>query len=110
MGVNLYNNGFSGGLVAIVLYPTITAVARRRNPDLQQRDEARIFQEDSPEPTERDQPPDPEREPGPPRNLFESRTALDARIRGVLNSRAFGAPAAPPGRCGRRSRAPPGRR
>ena len=70
MGVNLYNNGFSGGLVAIVLYPTITAVARRRNPDLQQRDEARIFQEDSPEPTERDQPPDPEREPGPPQELI----------------------------------------
>ena len=70
MGVNLYNNGFSGGLVAIVLYPTITAVARRRNPDLQQRDEARIFQEDSPEPTERDQPPDPEREPGPPQEFI----------------------------------------
>ena len=69
-GMNLYNNGFSGGLVAIVLYPTITAVARRRNPDLQQRDEARIFQEDSPEPTERDQPPDPEREPGPPQEFI----------------------------------------
>lgn len=82
MGVNLYNNGFSGGLVAIVLYPTITAVARRRNPDLQQRDEARIFQEDSPEPTERDQPPTPNGSPARPRNLFESRTALDARIRG----------------------------
>ena len=25
-GLNLYNNGFSGGLIAIVLYPTITAV------------------------------------------------------------------------------------
>ncbi|MCI9156423.1 MAG: DUF1576 domain-containing protein [Lawsonibacter sp.] len=34
-GMNLYNNGFSGGLIAIVLYPTIMAIARRRKPTLQ---------------------------------------------------------------------------
>ncbi len=37
-GMNLYNNGFSGGLVAIVLYPTILAIARRRKPVLQEED------------------------------------------------------------------------
>lgn len=35
-GMNLYNNGFSGGLVAIVLYPTIMAIARHRRPALEQ--------------------------------------------------------------------------
>ena len=34
-GMNLYNNGFSGGLIAIVLYPTIMAIARHRKPTLQ---------------------------------------------------------------------------
>ncbi|MEG2679955.1 MAG: DUF1576 domain-containing protein, partial [Oscillospiraceae bacterium] len=37
-GVNLYNNGFSGGLIAIVLYPALTAIVRRRNPALQDED------------------------------------------------------------------------
>ena len=37
-GMNLYNNGFSGGLVAIVLYPTIMAIARHRKPVLQEED------------------------------------------------------------------------
>ena len=37
-GMNLYNNGFSGGLVAIVLYPAILAIARRRKPVLQEED------------------------------------------------------------------------
>ena len=31
-GLNLYNNGFSGGLIAIVLYPTLTAIVRHRQP------------------------------------------------------------------------------
>ena len=31
-GLNLYNNGFSGGLIAIVLYPTLTAIVRHRRP------------------------------------------------------------------------------
>ena len=34
VGLNLYNNGFSGGLIAIVLYPTITAIVRHRQPKL----------------------------------------------------------------------------
>ena len=37
-GMNLYNNGFSGGLVAIVLYPTIMAIAEHRKPVLQEVD------------------------------------------------------------------------
>ncbi|MEG1747309.1 MAG: DUF1576 domain-containing protein [Oscillospiraceae bacterium] len=37
-GVNLYNNGFSGGLIAIVLYPIITAIAKGRNPSIQDED------------------------------------------------------------------------
>ena len=37
-GMNLYNNGFSGGLIAIVLYPTILAIARHRKPVLQEED------------------------------------------------------------------------
>ena len=36
-GMNLYNNGFSGGLIALVLYPLLTAL-RRRRPKLQDRD------------------------------------------------------------------------
>ncbi len=47
-GMNLYNNGFSGGLVAIVLYPTITAIARRRKPVLQDEDYLDAFEDDSP--------------------------------------------------------------
>ena len=34
-GLNLYNNGFSGGLIAIVLYPTITTIIHHRRPRLQ---------------------------------------------------------------------------
>lgn len=33
-GMNLYNNGFSGGLIAIVLYPCILAIARHRRPHI----------------------------------------------------------------------------
>ena len=47
-GMNLYNNGFSGGLVAIVLYPTIIAVARRRKPTLQDEDYLDLLENDSP--------------------------------------------------------------
>ncbi len=47
-GMNLYNNGFSGGLVAIVLYPTIIAIARRRKPVLQERDFFDDFEDDAP--------------------------------------------------------------
>jgi len=47
-GINLYNNGFSGGLIAIVLYPVITAAVRRRAPVLQDEDYFENFEEDSP--------------------------------------------------------------
>ena len=47
-GVNLYNNGFSGGLIAIVLYPTITAIARKRRPTLQNEDYYDLFEESAP--------------------------------------------------------------
>ena len=47
-GLNLYNNGFSGGLIAIVLYPTITAIARHRRPTLQDEDYYDLFEESAP--------------------------------------------------------------
>lgn len=37
-GMNLYNNGFSGGLVAIFLYPLITAIAEHRKISIQDED------------------------------------------------------------------------
>ena len=47
-GLNLYNNGFSGGLIAIVLYPTLTAIVRRRRPKLRDADYYDLFEEDQP--------------------------------------------------------------
>ena len=47
-GMNLYNNGFSGGLIAIVLYPTIIAIARRRKPVLQEEDYFDNMEQDAP--------------------------------------------------------------
>jgi uncharacterized protein YjeT (DUF2065 family) len=47
-GMNLYNNGFSGGLVATVLYPTILAIARRRKPTLQDEDYLEPLEHDEP--------------------------------------------------------------
>ena len=47
-GVNLYNNGFSGGLIAIVLYPTIMAIAKHRKPVLQEEDYFDVFEGDKP--------------------------------------------------------------
>ena len=46
--MNLYNNGFSGGLIAIVLFPVITAVFRRRRPVLQDEDYFEVFEHDEP--------------------------------------------------------------
>lgn len=37
-GMNLYNNGFSGGLVAIVLDPVLISLLRHRHPSLQDED------------------------------------------------------------------------
>ena len=47
-GMNLYNNGFSGGLVAIVLYPTIIAIARHRRPVIQEEDYFDQLERDEP--------------------------------------------------------------
>ena len=47
-GLNLYNNGFSGGLIAIVLYPILTAIVRRRRPVLQDEDYFDTFEHDEP--------------------------------------------------------------
>ena len=47
-GMNLYNNGFSGGLVAIVLYPLIIDIFRRRKPTLADRDYFDPIQHDAP--------------------------------------------------------------
>ena len=64
-GVNLYNNGFSGGLVATVLYPILTALIRHRRPVLRDQDMYDLFEQDAPIDTSRwrthksDQPPHP---------------------------------------------------
>ena len=47
-GMNLYNNGFSGGLVAVVLYPCILAIAKKRKPVLQEQDYFDHMEEDAP--------------------------------------------------------------
>ena len=47
-GMNLYNNGFSGGLIAIVLYPLVVAVARHRKPVLEDLDYFEEMEEDTP--------------------------------------------------------------
>lgn len=47
-GMNLYNNGFSGGLVTFVLYPLFTAIIRRRRPQLQDEDYYALFEHDEP--------------------------------------------------------------
>lgn len=48
-GMNLYNNGFSAGLVALVLYPVITALFRHRRPTLQDEDLFEIYEDDTPQ-------------------------------------------------------------
>lgn len=50
-GMNLYNNGFSGGLVSIVLYPIITSLLRHRRPVLQNEDLFDMFEHDDPQKT-----------------------------------------------------------
>lgn len=48
-GMNLYNNGFSGGLIAIVLYPILTSLLRRRRPDIKERDLFTVFESNAPQ-------------------------------------------------------------
>ena len=47
-GMNLYNNGFSGGMVAIVLYPLLIAIARHRKPVIQDQDYFDPLEHDEP--------------------------------------------------------------
>lgn len=47
-GINLYNNGFSGGLLAIVLYPIISSLAFRRKAMLQDKEYLDVFLDESP--------------------------------------------------------------
>jgi len=48
-GINLYNNGFSGGVIATVLYPILIALTRRRSrPVLQDEDYFDTFEHDEP--------------------------------------------------------------
>lgn len=47
-GVNLYNNGYSGGLIATVLYPTLTAILYHRRPHLRDEDYFDVTAEDAP--------------------------------------------------------------
>ncbi len=49
-GMNLYNNGFSGGLVALVLYPVITSLYQHRRPTLQDEDLFEVYENDTPQP------------------------------------------------------------
>lgn len=48
-GMNLYNNGFSGGLIAIVLYPVLTALVQRRRPVLEEEDLFAMFEQETPQ-------------------------------------------------------------
>ena len=47
-GVNLYNNGFSGGITAIVLYPVLMSAFKHRIPELQNMDYFEAFTSDEP--------------------------------------------------------------
>jgi len=47
-GMNLYNNGFSGGLVAMVLYPVISAMGRHLKPIILEEEFMDIFTESTP--------------------------------------------------------------
>ena len=47
-GINLYNNGFSGGLLAIVLYPVISTLVYHRKATLQDKDYIETFLSSAP--------------------------------------------------------------
>ena len=48
-GMNLYNNGFSGGLVAIVLYPVLQSIVKSRRPVLMEEDLFAMFEDMGPQ-------------------------------------------------------------
>ncbi len=52
-GMNLYNNGFSGGLIAIVLYPILTTLVKRRRPVLEEEDLFAMFEQVEPQDPEK---------------------------------------------------------
>ncbi len=70
-GMNLYNNGFSGGLVAIVLYPILTSLVKSRRPVLMEEDLFAIFASDAPQ--------RPEELPGKERRLGKDRRSGNER-------------------------------
>lgn len=47
-GINLYNNGFSGGLLTIVLYPIISSLFFRRRAMLQDKEYLDVFLDEAP--------------------------------------------------------------
>lgn len=47
-GMNLYNNGFSGGLIAIVMYPLLTEIVKKRKIKLRDKDYFEVFEGDTP--------------------------------------------------------------
>lgn len=47
-GMNLYNNGFSAGLIATVLYPAITTIIRHRRITVRDEDYYDLFEDDAP--------------------------------------------------------------
>ena len=69
--MNLYNNGFSGGLVAIVLYPILTSLVERRRPVLMEEDLFAMFDSNEPQP--------PEDLPGRERRQEDRRSGRDRR-------------------------------
>ncbi len=70
-GMNLYNNGFSGGLVAIVLYPILTSLVKSRRPVLMEEDLFAMFASDAPQ--------RPEELPGKERRLGKDRRSGNER-------------------------------
>ena len=74
-GMNLYNNGFSGGLVAIVLYPILTSLVKNRRPVLREEDLYAMFVSDAPQ--------SPEELPGKERRLGTDRRSGKDRRSGI---------------------------
>lgn len=73
-GMNLYNNGFSGGLVAIVLYPILVSLVEHRRPVLMEEDLYAMFESDVPQ--------SPEALPGKERRIDQDRRSGTDRREG----------------------------
>ena len=72
-GMNLYNNGFSGGLVSIVLYPVLQSIVKSRRPVLMEEDLFAMFEEMRPQSPE-------ELPPKERRMRKDRRSGLDRRV------------------------------